>query len=433
MLHFKNSVINVVGTYYTGIYKKPELINKIEIGKKVILLREPDNPHDTNAASVYLSGEEPCYGYIPRKIATRLAPILDRGSQYECFVKEKRGDRRPQIIISLTTYPVSRPNQPYVERSQNGFIQAHQLPRTAPATPTGKLFRRIVNFKAHCKNQIGVSGIYIIWNRHNKSYIGQSKNVGERWQVHRRNLLSRHHGNKELQHDWVQMGASEFRFDLLEKVEPDRLDEREKFHIIRLKSYFRGYNQTPDGQGDPNRKLVKVCEKVEPAIKTDSIIKSEDKAATAHASIIGKDLKFAQVPVTEPILTAPQFDDKFSKKIDASIDSTVKHYGWTVAVIIFIIPSIFLMYFSQKAKFSPPLQKPHTQITANATPEKVSVETEKKLLFILHEVQEGETLFKIANKYHTSIEQITKDNDIENKDLIYQGESLKVPWPNQEF
>ena len=43
-------------------------------------------------------------------------------------------------------------------------------------------------------------------------------------------------------------------------------------------------------------------------------------------------------------------------------------------------------------------------------------------------IQRGDTLSKIANKYGTTVEELVKINDIKNKNLIYAGNILKVPF-----
>ncbi len=51
---------------------------------------------------------------------------------------------------------------------------------------------------------------------------------------------------------------------------------------------------------------------------------------------------------------------------------------------------------------------------------------EPKKSFIYHKVERGETLWKIANFYNVSIEDLIRYNGIENPDLIYQGSLLKI-------
>jgi len=466
--HFNNSAINVVGTYHAGIYYKPELLNKIEVGKKVILKREFDNEHDANSILVYLYGEKDHYGWIPRGIAARLAPILDRGSRYECFVKEIRGRRQPQIIISLTTYPVSRPKPPEKENGPNRPIPPPRTHRTSPVTPTGKAFRRMVNFDAHCRKYNGVSGIYIIWNRRNKSYIGQSRDVGCRWRIHERKLFNRCHENKDLQNDWVQMGASEFRFDLLEKVEPGRLDEREKFHIIRLNTYFQGYNQTPDGQGNPNR-IFSPSDKAigydEHVAKPDLVAQPEEKPTPDQAPPLqntslsgvpgyvppeeepkinkarpkkpitpwlicnpGRITIYKNPDGTLPYPYGPKEKNAAKKSKPSTYDMLEKYSGAFVAMIL-IIPFMILICFSFQAGI-PPANREASYYDKSQS--EGALQDKKRTSVIWHEVQRGDSLFVIANKYHTTVERIVADNGIENKNTIYWGEFLKIKVPEQE-
>ena len=47
--------------------------------------------------------------------------------------------------------------------------------------------------------------------------------------------------------------------------------------------------------------------------------------------------------------------------------------------------------------------------------------------FIIVQIQKGDTLIKIANRYHTTVEQIMKDNPkIKDKSLIYAGDYLYI-------
>lgn len=46
-------------------------------GEEVTLVREPHNPHDRNAIQV-LNISKTQVGHIPRNIASKLAPLIDR-------------------------------------------------------------------------------------------------------------------------------------------------------------------------------------------------------------------------------------------------------------------------------------------------------------------------------------------------------------------
>ena len=46
---------------------------------------------------------------------------------------------------------------------------------------------------------------------------------------------------------------------------------------------------------------------------------------------------------------------------------------------------------------------------------------------IIYIVKEGDTLIKIANLYNTTYEELAKYNNIENPDLIYVGDKIRIP------
>lgn len=348
MPHFQNNPINIVGTFYTGLYSQPQKLAKIIPNKGIVLKREPHNPHDSNAIKVYLSDLEDYIGYVPKGIAERLAPILDRGSRYESYILFKRGNiKQPTIIISLTTYPV-KIDVPRTQKTQSTQPKNRRPP---PTTPTGKPFRRHKDFSVYSKKYFGISGIYIIWNRQNKVYVGQSKNVGQRWVDHTNKLFARNHQNENLQKDWVQMGAIEFRFDLIEEVDESDLDDKEAYYVKLFGSYYDGYNCTPDGQGNPD--MVRSRETPEflfPNGLTPTMscaILSEKKPipqvsfpnkSISSSSQENKNTKTSVAPVI-PIVAKP---DGVESSNDKTLKKEVFHpkpgkVGWVVAAGFFIL------------------------------------------------------------------------------------------------
>ena len=59
-------------------------------------------------------------------------------------------------------------------------------------------------------------GIYMIINKiNNKIYIGQARNIKERWKNHINDLKNNKHYNKHLQGAWNKYGKDSFEFIIL--------------------------------------------------------------------------------------------------------------------------------------------------------------------------------------------------------------------------
>ena len=52
---------------------------------------------------------------------------------------------------------------------------------------------------------------------------------------------------------------------------------------------------------------------------------------------------------------------------------------------------------------------------------------EQKASVIIYSVDKGDTLWKLAKKYNTTIEELVKINDIENPEIIIIGQKLIIP------
>lgn len=93
-----------------------------------------------------------------------------------------------------------------------------------------------------------ISGIYCIENLMNhKKYIGQSRNIYNRWSQHRQSLKNNKHENWMLQEDWNRFRKDDFSFYVLEECPIVQLDEREVFWIAKLNTQTDGYNITKGG------------------------------------------------------------------------------------------------------------------------------------------------------------------------------------------
>lgn len=92
------------------------------------------------------------------------------------------------------------------------------------------------------------SGIYKITNNlNNHFYIGQSKNIKKRWYSHKKNAEVVKNHYTVLEKAFHKYGIKNFSFEVLEKCEIDKLDEREIFYIDTLKPE---YNMNLGGSGN---------------------------------------------------------------------------------------------------------------------------------------------------------------------------------------
>jgi group I intron endonuclease len=79
-----------------------------------------------------------------------------------------------------------------------------------------------------------VSGIYVILHKKSgKIYLGQAQDIVERFGEHRSALNHNRHHNRHLQFAWNQDGAKAFQFKILERCNPEQLNEREG-HFLKL-------------------------------------------------------------------------------------------------------------------------------------------------------------------------------------------------------
>lgn len=96
-----------------------------------------------------------------------------------------------------------------------------------------------------------ISGIYCIENiKNNKKYIGQSKNINDRWCKHKNELNHGTHDNDYLQKSWNKYGEENFKFYVLEECPVEELNDRERHYIDFYNTLNReyGYNLKSGGQ-----------------------------------------------------------------------------------------------------------------------------------------------------------------------------------------
>lgn len=115
-----------------------------------------------------------------------------------------------------------------------------------------------------------ISGIYCIENMiNNKKYIGQSKNINDRWYKHKNELNRSAHDNDYLQKSWNKYGEENFRFYILECCSVEELDKKENYYIDLHNTLNRdyGYNLKSGGQGYGVKALEYVGNKISKSLK----------------------------------------------------------------------------------------------------------------------------------------------------------------------
>ena len=88
-----------------------------------------------------------------------------------------------------------------------------------------------------------ISAVYKITNTAtNDFYIGSSKNVKQRWAVHKCKSKWNEQPNNPLYLDMQKYGVDKFAFEILEVVEPEELKEKEQKFIETLKPIYNRCN-----------------------------------------------------------------------------------------------------------------------------------------------------------------------------------------------
>jgi hypothetical protein len=65
-------------------HEGPRLIDRLAVGGRLRLVREPDNPHDPLAVAIYHQDDR--IGYVPRERNRGIADRLDRGAPLDCRI-----------------------------------------------------------------------------------------------------------------------------------------------------------------------------------------------------------------------------------------------------------------------------------------------------------------------------------------------------------
>lgn len=84
--------------YYDG----KALWDNMKPGDRLTLVREPDNPHDTNAVRIEWNGSR--LGYIPRRDNANVARQMDRGAPVKARIVKLTQARNPWQRVLFEVY-----------------------------------------------------------------------------------------------------------------------------------------------------------------------------------------------------------------------------------------------------------------------------------------------------------------------------------------
>ena len=138
-------------------------------------------------------------------------------------------------------------------------------------------------------------GIYCIKNTVNgKVYVGQSRNIGDRWKSHRYELRTKQHGNAHLQRAWNKYGDKSFVFVMLAFCQPTQLNALEEFHINQFDATDpnKGYNSTLMVNGQQSHSLAtraKISAKLKGRKRKRSAVRATAKAQ--RGKVVSKETK----------------------------------------------------------------------------------------------------------------------------------------------
>jgi hypothetical protein len=83
-------------------YQGNELWDEIKVGDTLMLVREAENAHDSNAVRVEWRGQK--LGYVPRRENQAVARHMDRGGRVEARVSRLTQHRNPWQRIELEIF-----------------------------------------------------------------------------------------------------------------------------------------------------------------------------------------------------------------------------------------------------------------------------------------------------------------------------------------
>ena len=87
-------------------YDGKEVWPELRVGQLLTLVRESDNPHDSQAIRVEWQGHK--LGYVPQADNSDLARLIDNGANIEARITKLEKSRRPNNRVQFGVYLPNR-------------------------------------------------------------------------------------------------------------------------------------------------------------------------------------------------------------------------------------------------------------------------------------------------------------------------------------
>lgn len=210
------------------------VLRQEDINKEVVQLENNYNTHKEN---------------LDRDISTLREELSDLKARREAYIEalkaeEKRQQDRAFYIINLTEENKEdiRVLRSIEDKLHNSEALNRLIYDVFIKKPLGELLLRIVG-----ENTYG--GIYKITNTDTqRAYIGRSTDVKKRLTEHVKGAFNISTiADQEIHRVMGREGVDKFSFEVLEKVEKEKLNEREKYWIDFYQTQSYGYNQNKGG------------------------------------------------------------------------------------------------------------------------------------------------------------------------------------------
>ena len=164
--------------------------------------------------------------------------------QYSKAVEFEQREKEPNIGLEYNTIAIDKSDKSDIELLQSIQYKLKN-PRIVGMVIWQTFYQPIAKSKfVSILGSEDICGIYKITNiNNNKCYIGQSKNIKNRWFEHCKKACGIDTPkNNKLYKAMMEDGISNFAFELIEECEEAEMDEKERYYIQFFNSVDYGYN-----------------------------------------------------------------------------------------------------------------------------------------------------------------------------------------------